>query len=142
MAEEVIKLTYDPFALPTAQHRAGLAGLLVLVESMRRRKIKILPEISVRSDGTVTVALTRKSLTSTFNDLYDAATEEGDRSVRGKEKKRTSNRCARKKELTRRQVKKERYLYTLRLFPRRRFLPVLVCLRFGSNFGERQFGKH
>ena len=32
MAEEVIQLTYDPFVLPTAQHRAGLAGF-----SRRRR---------------------------------------------------------------------------------------------------------
>jgi CRISPR-associated protein Cmx8 len=88
MAEEVIELTYDPFVLPTTQHRAGLAAFLVLVESMRRRKIKVLPEISVRSDGTVRVVLTRKSLTSTFNDLYDAATEERESSRKRKDKKK------------------------------------------------------
>ena len=76
MAEEIIALTYDPFVLPTAQHRAGLAGFLVLVDSMRRRKIKVLPEISFQSDGTVTVVLTRNSLASSFNDLYDTATKE------------------------------------------------------------------
>ena len=88
MAEEVIELTYDPFVLPTAQHRAGLAGFLVLVESMRRRKIKVVPEISVRANATVTVSLTRKSLTTTFNDLYDAATEERESPRKRKDKKK------------------------------------------------------
>jgi CRISPR-associated protein Cmx8 len=87
MADEVVELTFDLFTLPTAQHRAGLAGLWVLVESMRRRKIKVLPELSIHSDGTVTVALTRKSLGSIFNDLYDATTEE-----RASARKRTDKR--------------------------------------------------
>jgi CRISPR-associated protein Cmx8 len=76
MADELVNLTFDSFALPTVQHRAGLAGLLMLVDSMRRRKIKNLPEISIAPDSIVRVSLTRKSLASTFNELYDASTEE------------------------------------------------------------------
>lgn len=88
MAEEVIELTFDPFTLPTAQHRAGLAGFLVLVESMRRRKMKTLPEVSTNSDWTVKVTLTKKSLASSFNYLYDATTEEMESLTQRKDKKK------------------------------------------------------
>jgi CRISPR-associated protein Cmx8 len=71
-----IELSYDPFALPTVQHRAGLAGLLVLIESMRRRKIKPLPEVSTSDDGRVCVRLRKESLQTLFDDLYDAIWEE------------------------------------------------------------------
>lgn len=86
MAEEVVELIYDPFTLPTAQHRAGLAGFLVLVESMRRRRIKMLPEVSNISDGRILVALTKKSLASVFYDLYDATTEERELNRKRKDK--------------------------------------------------------
>lgn len=88
MADRRIELTYDPFSLPTAQHRAGLAGLLVLIESMRRRKMKRLPEILGRSDSKVSVRLTKESLTALFSDFYDATTEEVESSVRRKDKKK------------------------------------------------------
>jgi CRISPR-associated protein Cmx8 len=76
VADRDLELTYDPFTLPTAQHRAGLAGLLVLVESLRRRKIKPLPEVSGSDDGKVTVRLAEKSLQVLLDDLYDASWEE------------------------------------------------------------------
>lgn len=88
MAEEVIELTFDSFSLPTVQHRAGLAGLLVLVNSMKSRKFKTLPKVAVQPDGKVAIALTKKSLASTFNDLYDASTEERESPRKRKDKKK------------------------------------------------------
>lgn len=74
MAEK-ITLEFDPFTLPTAQHRAGLAGLIVLVETMRNRLLKPLPEIDHGADLRIRVQLTEDSLHRVFADLY-AATEE------------------------------------------------------------------
>lgn len=76
MANREMELTFDPFMLPTTQHRAGLAGLLVLIESMYRRKIKPLPKVSRSDDGKVSVRLTKESLQMLFDDLYDAFWEE------------------------------------------------------------------
>src|SRR3989338_4503386 len=121
--EEVVELIYDPFALPTAQHRAGLAGFLVLVDSMRRRKIKVLPEISVHSDGTVTVALTKKSLASTFNDLYDAATAERESPRKRKDKKKREIKPLREEKLTDPKTGKERTVFIYpQIIPKAAFL--------------------
>lgn len=79
MPDRTIELIYDPFTLSTTQHRAGLAGLLVLVESLRKRKIKPLPEVSINQDDTIFVRFTEESLNVLFNDLYDATTEEIER---------------------------------------------------------------
>jgi CRISPR-associated protein Cmx8 len=76
MPSREIELTFDPFILPTAQHRAGLAGLLVTIESMRCRRIKPLPEILRGDDGKVSIRLTKESLQTLFDDLYDAFWEE------------------------------------------------------------------
>jgi CRISPR-associated protein Cmx8 len=123
MADEVIELTFDPFTLPTAQHRAGLAGLLVLVESMRRRKVKVLPEIFVHSNSTVTVALTRKSLTSIFNDLYDAATEGRESPRKRKDKKKRDIKPLREEKRTDPKTGKERTLFIYpQIVPKAAFL--------------------
>jgi CRISPR-associated protein Cmx8 len=79
-----IELAYDPLMLPTAQHRAGLAGLLVLRESLVRRKedgwrgehgreIGPLPEYTVDDGGIVRLTLSLDSLQTLFNDLFDVA---------------------------------------------------------------------
>lgn len=84
--EEVIELRYDLFSLPTAQHKAGLAGLCVLYESMRKRKMTPLPDVSFPEPGIVQVQLTLKSLSLLFNDLYDAAWEEVESKTKRKDK--------------------------------------------------------
>ena len=86
MPDRTIELIYDPFTLPTAQHRAGLAGLLVLVESLRKRKIKPVPEISANQDQTISVRITEDSITVLFNDLYDATMGEAESSTKRKDK--------------------------------------------------------
>lgn len=87
MPDRTIELIYDPFTLPTAQHRAGLAGLHVLVESLRKRKINPVPEININNqDQTISVRITEESLTVLFNDLYDAAMGEAESSIKRKDK--------------------------------------------------------
>jgi len=67
-----ITLTYNLFDLPTAQHKAGLAGLLVLIESMKRRKMSPLPEVKEMTSSRVVVSFTKESMQVLFDDLYDA----------------------------------------------------------------------
>ncbi len=74
-----ITITYDLFDLPTAQHKAGLAGLLLQIESMQSRK---LPAPVFRWDEEqprtkVHVDFTPETTASLFNDLYDATLVEG-----------------------------------------------------------------
>ncbi|MBT8764418.1 type I-MYXAN CRISPR-associated protein Cmx8 [Desulfohalobiaceae bacterium Ax17] len=70
--EDKITLTYNLFDLPTAQHKAGLAGILILIESMRRRKMSPLPEVEEMTSSRVVITFTRESMQLLFDDLYDA----------------------------------------------------------------------
>lgn len=69
---ESISLTYDLTELPSAQHKAGLAGLLILIESLKAREQGPLPEIVLRGPRNVTVKLTQQSLGVLLDDVYDA----------------------------------------------------------------------
>lgn len=73
MAEDAMQLRYDLFSLPTAQHKAGLAGLCVLIDTLQRRKIGPLPELAFPEQGIIELTLTKETLATLFNDLYDAA---------------------------------------------------------------------
>ena len=74
-----VTITYDLFDLPTAQHKAGLAGLLLQIESMRSRK---LPAPAFRWDNEqsrtkVHIDFAPETTAALFDDLYDAALVEG-----------------------------------------------------------------
>lgn len=69
---ESITLTYDLSELPSAQHKAGLAGLLILIESLKAREQGPLPEIVLNGSRNVTVTLTQQSLGVLLDDVYDA----------------------------------------------------------------------
>jgi CRISPR-associated protein Cmx8 len=86
MSEEMITLRYDPFSLPTAQHRAGLAGLLVVIESLRRHGVKPLPNITPSPDGFYELSFSRENFQTVFNELYDAVHEERSQSQKRKDK--------------------------------------------------------
>jgi CRISPR-associated protein Cmx8 len=74
---ETLKLHWDLFSLPTAQHRAGLAGLLLVLDLMRRTVgTESVPEAEGVQSGTVQLTLTRDALQQVLNYLYDATTEE------------------------------------------------------------------
>ncbi len=65
-------LEYDLHRLPSAQHKAGLAGLLLCIESMKRRRLAPCPEV-LSQDGTkARLHFTPESLQALFDDLYDA----------------------------------------------------------------------
>jgi CRISPR-associated protein Cmx8 len=65
---------YDLLALPTAQHKAGLAGLLLLIEDMKERGLaeKSIPAVEEQTAQTARVRFTASSVQGIFNDLYDA----------------------------------------------------------------------
>ena len=67
-APTAVTVKYDLFDLPTAQHKAGLAGLLLQIRHMERKspKPKAIPKIS---------ELTRTSATVEFNRVVPEANE-------------------------------------------------------------------
>jgi CRISPR-associated protein Cmx8 len=74
-----ITLTYDLFELPTSQHRAGLAGLLLQLESMSNRG-KAVPTYhwdEQQPNTQLHVTFTEETTAALFDDLYDAAWIEG-----------------------------------------------------------------
>lgn len=70
---ECCELQYSLHDLPTTQHKAGLAGMLLLIESLQRRRISPLPEIIEKTAYSVTIRITEKSLQTLFDDFYDAS---------------------------------------------------------------------
>ncbi|KUJ96916.1 MAG: hypothetical protein XD41_0136 [Desulfonauticus sp. 38_4375] len=70
--QDKITLSYNLFDLPTAQHKAGLAGLLVLIESLKRRNVSPLPEVEEMTPSRVVISFTKESIQVLFDDLYDA----------------------------------------------------------------------
>ncbi|MBI2502236.1 MAG: type I-MYXAN CRISPR-associated protein Cmx8 [Candidatus Latescibacteria bacterium] len=71
-----IELEYDLFSLPTAQHKAGLAGLLLMIESMNMRHMQPMPEILECSAIGAKLKFTRDSIQVLFDDLFAASWEE------------------------------------------------------------------
>lgn len=83
-------LTYDLLSLPTAQHKAGLAGLMLVIDSLKQRMIEPLPTVDGLSPTGVRISITRDSLQTIFDDLYDSEWEEVSSKAKwqGKEPKR------------------------------------------------------
>src|SRR5260370_20512172 len=73
--DEII-ICYDLFDLPTAQHKAGLAGLVLQIRSMTDRKLpnESIPVIEELTPTTAKVRFTAKSVQGLFDDVYDAQT--------------------------------------------------------------------
>ena len=71
-----IRLAFDLIDLPTAQHKAGLAGLLLQIRSMQERTQEFtetdIPEIIESSATSATISFTQRSLQAIFDDLYSA----------------------------------------------------------------------
>jgi CRISPR-associated protein Cmx8 len=84
-----IDVRYDLHNLPSAQHKAGLAGMILQIESMHERReagrlrsnLEI-PEVFRQSSTTIEVRFTEQSAKDLFDDLYAAETVE----VRSKSK--------------------------------------------------------
>ena len=73
-----ITLEFDLHDLPTAQHRAGLAGLILQIDSMgpegNRRPSKLIPEIDEEAltSSFARITFTPDSMQGVFDDLYEA----------------------------------------------------------------------
>jgi CRISPR-associated protein Cmx8 len=68
-----LAVEYDLFSLPTAQHKAGLAGMLLMIETLKERKMAPIPVVEELSATRARVVFTRESLQIVFDDLYDAS---------------------------------------------------------------------
>jgi CRISPR-associated protein Cmx8 len=70
-------ISFDLFDLPTAQHKAGLAGLILQIRSMKDRGRNFpegtIPVVEKLTPTTATIRFTESSVQSLFDDLYDAA---------------------------------------------------------------------
>ena len=68
-----VTVTYDLFDLPTAQHKAGLAGLLLQIGHMKGRIPKPpTPSIIVQTATSATIEFTADTMQSLMDNLYDA----------------------------------------------------------------------
>jgi CRISPR-associated protein Cmx8 len=68
-----IRVRYDLFDLPTAQHKAGLAGLLLQIESLVGRKQLRKEDVIVAvSTTSAELRFTKASIRSIFDDVYSA----------------------------------------------------------------------
>ena len=74
-----VKLTFDLTALPTAQHKAGLAGLVLQVRELEERADEFDPEeLPLLTDVTAksaTLTLNERSTGRLFDELYSAKVE-------------------------------------------------------------------
>lgn len=68
-----LTLDYSLSDLPTAQHKAGLAGLILHVRNLKERKVaKPIPELVELTSMRAILRLTKPQLQTLFDDLYDA----------------------------------------------------------------------
>lgn len=87
-APEVLTLDYELATLPSSQHRAGLAGLVMVVRWMDRLphgKAGILELTRVDSHG-ATLRIDKQGLASLLDEIYAAASEEKEESALRKKK--------------------------------------------------------
>jgi CRISPR-associated protein Cmx8 len=74
-----VTIHYDLFDLPTTQHKAGLAGLILQIRHMEHPERGFAPEqipvIEEFTPTTATIRFTPKSVQALFDDVYDASIE-------------------------------------------------------------------
>jgi len=71
MNEERITLDYNLYDLPTAQHKAGLAGFLVMLDTMERRELSPIPKVDDLSPTTARISFSKDELQTLFDDLFN-----------------------------------------------------------------------
>ena len=73
--DETLLLEYELLELPTAQHKAGLAGLLLHLDSLAERGIPGAPTVEHLGQFAASIRVDRNSLQVLFDDLYAARLE-------------------------------------------------------------------
>jgi CRISPR-associated protein Cmx8 len=66
-----VRLEYELLGLPTAQHRAGLAGLVLQIRSMPPEKAPVIEHVGPHS---LSVVFTKQTMIDLLDDLYDTTT--------------------------------------------------------------------
>jgi CRISPR-associated protein Cmx8 len=75
--ESAIEFTWNLHDLPSAQHKAGLAGLVLCVESLKRSGgLRGICEAAHTSESKFTLRANRDGMQSLFDDVYAAALED------------------------------------------------------------------
>ena len=78
-APEVLELHYQLAELPTSQHRAGLAGLVLMVDWLKQQAdLKGICDIDRTAHG-ATLRINQQGLEELFNEVYAASLEEQER---------------------------------------------------------------
>lgn len=83
VVQDTITVHYDLFDLPTAQHKAGLAGLILQIRSLEdlvkkdpRLKGTPVPKIQGLTATTATIEFSEESVQTLFDEVYLASIEE------------------------------------------------------------------
>jgi CRISPR-associated protein Cmx8 len=78
---DVLELDYNLAELPSSQHRAGLAGLVLMVQWLKRQDThKGICEILRLDEHGATLRINQDGLTALFDEVYAASKEEQERS--------------------------------------------------------------
>ena len=78
---EVLDLDYHLAELPSSQHRAGLAGLVLMVQWLKRQGArKGICEIARLGEDGATLRINQEGLAALFDEVYAASKEEQERS--------------------------------------------------------------
>lgn len=88
-ASDNVTLEYNLYSLPTAQHKAGLAGLIVLINTMKKRKMQNVPEIKELTTTGCKIEFNKESMQNLFDDFFDAIWVEEERNRKLKRKDNT-----------------------------------------------------
>ncbi|HRY71323.1 MAG TPA: type I-MYXAN CRISPR-associated protein Cmx8 [Phycisphaerae bacterium] len=123
-----LTLVYDLPSLPTAQHKAGLAGMVLMIKAMEELDLGPRPQLDGLSPTGVRITLTQESLQAIVNVLYDAEVIEI--SVKSKQTSRELKREEEVTEIDRASGKPKKS---------RRFIYEQVQPK-GGFFGTRTFG--
>ncbi|MBX3276055.1 MAG: type I-MYXAN CRISPR-associated protein Cmx8 [Sandaracinaceae bacterium] len=73
---EPLDLAWELAELPSSQHRAGLAGLVMMVDHLQRRPFAGVCQVSRRDAYGATLRVDADGMQSLFDDLYAASNEE------------------------------------------------------------------
>ena len=78
---EVLELDYNLAELPSSQHRAGLAGLVLMVQWLKRQGThKGICDITRLDERGATLRINQEGLAALFDEVYAASKEEQERS--------------------------------------------------------------
>src|SRR5262249_15682673 len=78
-APDVLELSYRLAELPSSQHRAGLAGLVLMVDWLRRQPDRKGSSEIERAAHGATLRINQQGLKELFNEVYAASLEEQER---------------------------------------------------------------